>query len=328
MESVLTNRRPRILVVEDHEEFSSAIKRVLSNTYEIELAANTSEAMAVIDKIWCDLILLDIVLPGRSGLWLCEQIKSDMRLRHIPVIFLSGMDSPKDIVKGLKSGGDDYLEKPFHMEELLARTETALRRSEISLNANPLTRLPGNGLIEREIIRRLASNKLYSVLYVDLNHFKAYNDYYGFYRGDQVLLQTAEILISCCTGNDRMLGHIGGDDFIVVVGEEDAAPLCEKLIARFNEFLPEFYDPEDFKANHIYINDRRGVLKEFPLISIAIGVVTNKVRPLKNIGEISTIAAQVKSVAKRQEKSAYFIDRRIDEYPTPQKKSQDNPKDA
>ncbi|MFN0118744.1 MAG: response regulator [Elusimicrobiota bacterium] len=315
----MTNRRSRVLVVEDHEEFSFAIKRVLTSTYEVELAKNTTEAISIINNNWCDLILLDVILPGRSGLWLCEQIKSDVRLRHIPVIFLSGMDTPNDIVKGLRSGGDDYLEKPFHMEELLARTETAIRRSEMTLNANPLSRLPGNGLIEREIIRRLESKKLFSILYIDISHFKAYNDYYGFLRGDKVLLQTTEAIISCCAGNDRMLGHIGGDDFIVVIGEEDAAPICEKLINRFDDLLSSFYDEDDFKAGHISIHDRKGVLNSFPLISLAIGVVTNKVRILKNIGEISTIAAQVKYVAKRQEKSAYFIDRRVDEYPPPKK---------
>ncbi len=303
-----------ILIVEDESAVAGAISRALKSSYNVTTAGTVKEALSFIEQQKCDLVLLDVILPDMSGYWLCQRIKSDLFLRHIPVIFLTGLDGQESIVNGLKMGADDYIEKPFSVQELLARTEAAIRRSESTLEANPLSRLPGNGFIEREILRRLDDRQIFSLLYIDLNHFKAYNDHYGFHRGDQVIRTTAHLLADFVEGGARRLGHVGGDDFILLVGDEDVHALCQTILLRFDAVVPTFYDEKDRQAGHVRTRDRQGQWQTYPLLSMAIGVVTNKIRPISTLGEVSAIGAEVKACAKRLGGSAYFVDRRRDPY--------------
>jgi len=305
-------------MVEDDPIVARVMRRVLQEDFDIHHAENLSSASEELARLRFDVILLDINLPGESGLRLCEQLKSDPLHRHVPIILVTGMDGSDNIVNGLRQGADDYLAKPFHVPELIARVEAVIRRSSVNLDANPLTRLPGNGVIEREIHRHIESKHFFSVLYVDLNEFKAYNDYYGFHQGDLVIKKTALILSSVVTDAKSLVAHVGGDDFIVVTQREDIEVLCQEMIQRFNDIRREFYDAHDFETGFIMTRDRLGTMRQIPLLSIAIGVVSNRIRLLHSIGEISTIGAEVKGIAKRQKGSAYFIDRRGTPYPGPQ----------
>jgi len=316
--NVTANDNKSVLIVEDEPQIASVMERRLRCCHRVHLVKNVSEAVQALKQIRYDLILLDIMLPDGSGLELCKRIKSDVFLRHIPVILVTGMGELEHKVNGLKLGADDYLPKPFELEELQARVEAAIRRSVMSLEANPLTMLPGNGSIEREILRRLQSGETFSVLYADINHFKAYNDYYGFLRGDQIIRKTAAILLESARGETDLVGHLGGDDFILVTGGDDLAALCKEVIRLFGDAVPLFYDEKELRAGYIITHDRMGKLSSFPLLSIAIGVVTNKVRPLHTLGAVSTIGTELKSFAKRHSGSFYAIDRRKDEYSSPQ----------
>jgi diguanylate cyclase (GGDEF)-like protein len=307
-------KKHTVLVIEDEAAVARMMERALQTTYNVRLAAGALEGFHVLESEPIDLVLLDISLPGLTGLELCGRIKEDVLLRHTPVIFVTGMARIDQRINGLRLGADDYLTKPFNMEELIARSEAAIRRRNLNLEANPLTKLPGNGTIEKEILKAIQSRETFSVLYADLNNFKAYNDFYGFHRGDEVILATARILLEASQGYSNLVAHLGGDDFIVISREDEPARLCQKIIALFDETAPQFYDPVERQAKSITTRDRRGQICVYPLLSIAIGVVTNKVRPLDSIGEVAAIGAEVKGVAKRQPGSAFFIDRRTTPY--------------
>ena len=182
----------------------------------------------------------------------------------------------------------------------------------MGLEANPLTRLPGNVTIETEILARIQKKTPFAVLYVDLNSFKAYNDTYGFVKGDDVIRETARILLTQSALAQGFVGHIGGDDFIVLTVPEQAESLCQKLIAAFDAKAPDFYTPEDKARGYVETKDRRGQVTRFPLLSMAIGVVSNQVRPISSLGEVSKIGAEMKHFAKenKDKGSAYAIDRR------------------
>jgi CheY-like chemotaxis protein len=314
-----TNNKGTVLVIEDDAKVANLMARALNPSFRVEVAAGALEGLSILESEPVDLILLDIGLPGITGLDLCKRVKSDVLLRHTPIIFVSGRDRTEDKVEGLHVGADDYLAKPFRLEELVARAEAAIRKSNLSLEANPLTRLPGNGSIERDIIKRIASRETFSVLYCDLNDFKAYNDYYGFIRGDQVIRETARVLLQSSEQGRNLVAHVGGDDFVIVTATSDVDGMCRDVLRRFDETAPLFYDERDRQAGFIVTKDRRGETHRFPLLSLSIGVVTNAVRPIKSLGEVAAIGAEVKGVAKRQGGSAYFIDKRRDPYAAPQK---------
>lgn len=309
-----TDASPRaiILVADDEDAIVGLLQDALKTvSYDVVVAHNGEEALQQITDKAPDLVVLDIQMPKMDGYEVCKQIKSDVYLRHIPVLMLTAQAGTRSKVVGLEQGADDYLTKPFEMDELLARIRTLLRRARIDLEANPLTRLPGNVTIEKEILYRIKTKAPFAVLYLDLNSFKAYNDVYGFVKGDEVIRETARLIRAVAEPDGGFLGHIGGDDFIVITTPEHSEVLCQKIIKAFDAKSPDFYNPEDRARGYISAKDRRGQVAQFPLLSMGIGVVTNQLRVITSLGEVSKVGAEMKHFAKENKKgSSYAIDRR------------------
>jgi diguanylate cyclase (GGDEF)-like protein len=226
---------------------------------------------------------------------------------------VTGRGDIDDKVGGIDAGADDYVVKPFEPKELLARIRMILRRTERDLEANPLTLLPGNVSILNELSRQLKSKSLFAVCYLDLDKFKAYNDKYGFEHGDDVIRETARILIRTTQqlGNpDDFIGHIGGDDFVIITTPKNTDNICRKIIADFEKTVPSFYNETDRKKGYIIARDRAGKEQKIPLLSISIGVVTNETRKIEHVAQIGEIGAELKAVAKHMERSNYVKDRR------------------
>jgi PleD family two-component response regulator len=200
---------------------------------------------------------MDLNMPGLKGEDVLQELRSQFKTRMTPVIFLTGMNSKEDVIHGLSLGADDYLCKPFDVEELVARIDSSLRRCLVNLDANPLTRLPGNHAINKEILRRLDLKRPFSVLYGDLNEFKAYNDHYGFLSGNTVIEKTGQIFEQMAGEKATLVGHLGGDDFIIVTDRTDVEVLCKNILRTFDEQLQSFYTPEDFEAGSVLVKDRK-----------------------------------------------------------------------
>ena len=180
-------------------------------------------------------------------------------------------------------------------------------------NSNPLTGLPGNLVIEEHLRRLLAKDSAFAVLYIDLNNFKAYNDKYGFEKGDKVLLMTAETLSRSLAregqGED-FVGHIGGDDFIVITAPERAERIARAIIEIFDAEIQSAYSAEDLARGSIQVKNRKGKMESFPITSIAVAGLTNQYKKFNNYWEIPEVAAELKKVAKQQRGSGFVFDRR------------------
>ena len=263
-------------------------------------------------------MLLDYRMPKIDGQEVCRRVKKDLLLRHLPIIMVTGSGDTIDKVGGIDAGADDYIVKPFEPKELLARIRMILRRTQRDLEANPLTRLPGNVSILDELSRRLENKSLFAVCYIDLDKFKAYNDKYGFEHGDEVIRETARIIIRAINeaGNpDDFIGHIGGDDFVIVTTPQISDKVCQKLIDEFEHTAPTFYNESDRKAGFIMAHDRKGKEIKVPLLSVSIGVVTNEFRKIDHLAQIGEIGAELKHAAKSLERSNYIKDKRGDALP-------------
>ena len=305
---------PRILLVDDDPDILDVLEIALSEeNYEILKAGDGEEALRIIKSKPLNLVLVDYAMPKMNGRQVCIEVKKDVLLRYLPIIMVTGKGDIEDKVGGIEAGADDYIVKPFEPKELLARIKMVLRRSEMDLEANPLTRLPGNVSIINEFSRKIESKSLFAVCYVDLDKFKAYNDKYGFEHGDEVIRETARILIQATQqlGNpDDFIGHIGGDDFVVITDPQAADKICEKIIAEFDKKVPSFYKEADRKNGYILALDRQGKEQRIPLLSISIGVVTNEFRNIEHVAQIGEIGAELKSYAKHLERSNYIRDQR------------------
>jgi diguanylate cyclase (GGDEF)-like protein len=304
----------KILIVDDDPDIRDVLKLTLSEeNYEILEAGDGEAALKVIHENQPDLILLDYKIPKIDGREVCRRIKKDLLLRHLPIIMVTGKGDINDKVGGIDAGADDYVVKPFEPKELMARIRMILRHTERDLEANPLTRLPGNVSILKELSRRLETKSLFAVCYLDLDKFKSYNDKYGFEHGDEVIRETARLLIRTTKefGNpDDFIGHIGGDDFVVVTTVDKTDLLCQKIIINFEGIAPSFYNEKDRKNGFILAKDRKGKEQKIPLISISIGVVTNEYRTITHVAQIGEIGAELKSYAKSLERSNYVKDHR------------------
>jgi len=305
--------KERILIADDDDFIRDILKNILEEFYEVQEASDGQEALDMIRKHNPSLVILDNKMPRKTGIEVCREIREDPLFLHLPIIMLTGKGELQDKVEGLETGTDDYIVKPFEPEELLARVRMVLKRSTRDLDASPLTRLPGNVSIMNEIQGRIIKKQKFAVLYLDLDKFKAYNDYYGFERGDDLIRQTARIIIDVLRKKgeeEDFIGHIGGDDFVVVTLPSRSREIAQEVIDRFEEKAPLFYDEEDRKKGFIITKDRLGREKEFALVSISIGIVSNQHREFKHIGEVSSIGAELKKSAKTVGKSNYVEEKR------------------
>lgn len=306
---------PAILIIDDDSTFTDIIGLILSREgYKITAATSAEEALELIPSVAPELIISDVEMGGMSGLDLVRELQSNPLHRNIPVILMSARRvSTTDRVDGLSLGSDDYLLKPIVPQELIARVKAVLRRTEIGLDANPLTRLPGNSTILRIFEKKIAAKEPFAVLYADLNHFKAYNDRYGFLKGDDVIKFTAQVLMSVAqalSGGKDFVGHIGGDDFILVTDPARAEDTAQAVIREFERGAPGFYNEEDRARGTIETVDRMGNKATIPLVGIAIGIVSNAKREINQVGEISQIGSELKTYAKKLGGSRFVTDRR------------------
>jgi diguanylate cyclase (GGDEF)-like protein len=307
-------RSTTILIADDDPDLRDILRSVLEPAgFAVIEAGDGETALQATRNHTPDLLILDYMMPRLTGPEICQSLKQDTVLRHVPIIMLTGKSEVQDKVHGITAGADDYVIKPFEPQELLARVQMVLRRTAQDLDANPLTKLPGNITILKELETRLASREPIAVCYADLDRFKAFNDHYGFQRGDEVIKSTAEILLEAVKrhGNARdFVGHIGGDDFVVITIPERAVAVCEMIIKEFDAMVPDLYNEEEVAQGFFLHTDRKGQAVKIPLLSISIALVTNEERPLTHPGQVAEIGAELKAYAKQSDRSLYVKERR------------------
>jgi PleD family two-component response regulator len=304
----------RILVADDDPDVRDILRSVLEPAgFVVAEASDGAGALRAVREQPPDLIILDYMMPRLTGPQICAELKQDTLLRHTPIIMLTGKSEVQDKVDGISAGADDYLVKPFEPKELLARVQMVLRRTSQDLDANPLTRLPGNISIQRELETRLAGGGPIAIAYIDLDRFKAFNDHYGFKRGDEVIRQTAAVLLEAskrCGSPRDFVGHIGGDDFIVITTTDRAVALCEGVIRDFDAMVAALYDEADRARGYLLHTDRKGQAVKVPLLSVSIALVTNEERCLTHPGQVAELGAELKAYAKQFDRSLYVRERR------------------
>jgi diguanylate cyclase (GGDEF)-like protein len=305
--------REKIVTVDDDSDILDVLNLTLSENYDVFQAANGEEGLKLVEQKLPDLIICDYMMPVMNGREFCKRLKKDILLAHIPVIMLTGKGEVKDRIDGIEAGVDDYMVKPFAPDELLARIKMIMRRTSRSLDASPLTHLPGNTSIMEELQHQIETSADFSVGYADLDKFKAYNDKYGFERGDEVIKEMARILIKnvrSIGGNDAFIGHIGGDDFVFIANDNVVDDICQHIITDFEKKIPSFYSKEDFQRGNILSKDRQGHEQKFGLLSVSIGIVSNRVQKISHVAQIAEIGAELKQYAKSLDKSNFVRDQR------------------
>ncbi len=315
--------KKRILVA-DPEVFTLAtLIGTLKDSYHVVVAKNGQDVFKQLKKEAIDLIVLETRLPDMDGFELCRQLKADEQTKQIPVIFITAKSSVADEERGFLAGAVDYIAKPFNAPTVMARIKNQLKLSDaiaelkrlnqLALDANPNTGLPGNNSIHREI-QRVVDEKLdVCVIYADLDHFKIYNDTYGFAQGDNVIIFTANVIrvaLQVAGCDDCFVGHIGGDDFVFIVPADKCRAVGEEIVKRIDRGIAEFYNRKDLERGYVVAISREGEEKRHPLLSLSMGGINLAQRRVDSAFEIIDTCTEMKKAAKKRPGSHLLICKR------------------
>ncbi len=288
--------KPRLLVVEDDADIQNMLKIYFGGLdFEVDTASRGADALEKTRSVLPHLIVLDIMLPDIDGYEVCRTLRTNTRTSHIPVIFLTQKDERSDKLQGLELGADDYITKPFDIEELKLRVTGAIRRSERESLTDPRSGLPAGRLIEEQL-RRIIRETGWALLDFRINHFDAFRDVYGFVAGDDVMRFTAmllnEVVDELGTPSD-FIGHAGGDNFIVITAEASANAIRDRMKQRFAEEVQSHYNFLDRQQGFIQV-PRDGTSVQTPFMTLAVGVVSPSRQSFADIREITELAAEAR----------------------------------
>jgi len=261
-----------------------------------------------------DLIIINEQSINTDVIDICKKIRENEDNSITPILVIAANDDEEHEIAIMKNNIEYIISSTASDEYLYYAIKNIVRLLSVNRTVSPLTGLPGNVQIQTELKKRLLRKEPFHVLYLDLDNFKAYNDVYGFLKGDEIIKLTAKIItknMHAIEEADVFVGHIGGDDFVAIVDESvHYDQVCQNIIAEFDKEIQKFFNEVDMERGYIEVCNRKGVIEEFPLTSISIGVVIADKKRFSNTLEIGEVGAQVKHVAKTTMGSSYAIDRR------------------
>ena len=314
LEESLFQRKQTAFLLSPDKSFARMLKTLWSpDVLEFTVFENGTRAIEHMFNEPPDLLVVDNRLTDISGREVANLVKSENVYRQLPVVMCVDPVDVETPWNWNQVEVDDFLVRPFNPSEVRDRINLTLCRAMRALDANPLSKLPGNTSIIQRIQQLLDSREDFALAYCDLDYFKSYNDKYGFSRGDEILMMTARLIVNTIRsyqGIMSFVGHVGGDDFVFILPPDKVESACRRIIEAFDDIVPHFYDPDDRKRGNITSVDREGNTKVFPLMAISIAVVVNTEGRIEHYGEVSSIAMGLKKKAKENPKSSYVIDRR------------------
>lgn len=293
----MANTKGRILIVEDDSDISNMLRFYFSGQgYDVTVAPRGGEALELTRQRTPHLIVLDIMLPDMDGYAVCRELRTTTRTSHIPIIFLTQKDERSDKIAGLELGADDYITKPFDIEELRLRVQNTIERAQRDYQTDPRSGLPAGRLIEDQL-RDLMRQDGWALMDCKINNFNPFREVYGFVAGDEVLRFTSmiinEVIDELGSPND-FIGHPGGENFIIITRELSADAIRDRLKNRFNEEVLSHYSFIDRDQGHILAHSDDGSEINAPLMTLSIGVISPSTHEFSDIREITEMAAEAR----------------------------------
>lgn len=302
-----------IYLVDNDNKLYTNLNDMFKEEKKYKITKVTEKELNIALKNIPSLIIINDDNVDSNAMEVSKKIKTDEDNSITPIIVITSNKEHEHKLKMLELGITHYIRHPIDDKYLYYTIINVLKLLYINRRVSPLTGLPGNVQIQAEIKKRFLNKEKFSMLYFDLDNFKAYNDVYGFMKGDEIIKFTAKVILKNVHTEeyeDSFVGHIGGDDFIAIVSNKDSENICQNILADFDINVKRYYTEEDIEKGYIEVANRRGIIEQFPLTSISIGVVEVEEGKFKNVLEIAEAGAGVKHLAKTIQGSTYVIDRR------------------
>lgn len=304
----------RILLVDDDVDLAELVTIKLQGEGHQVHSINTGEgAFELAKQVKPEIALLDIMLPKVTGYQLIRRIRKDPELYPIGILALSALGEEPEMIHGLEQGADDYLAKPFRLEQLIDKLGSIHGLLESVYTRHAVTNLPGTEAVKREINHRLAREMPLAAIYLDMVGFKPYCQAYG-EEGQKKALTFMAQLLGWLTKNlgiyESFTAHLGGEHFVVLLHLDHHERYCQQLMQTFDAKVKDLYAPEDAAKGRVKFTGRRGEIQRHPLMALSIGVAHNQFRHYKGAKALFEVLAQTRQKAVPEGKSAVFIDRR------------------
>lgn len=307
-----------IYVLDDENNLTNSMDGMFKNDSEVRVKQILLKNYKEIFKSSPDILVIDedIFDTEKQSIKICKEIRKDENNSITPIIMVSSNKETSHIIEMLKNEVELVLSKPVNDDVLYYSVKNIMKLLNSNRMVSPLTGLPGNIQIQSEMAERLNNGENFAMLYIDLDNFKAYNDTYGFSSGDEIIKFTARVIEKNVfkENSNNFVGHIGGDDFVAIVGDDNYENICQNIITDFDEEVKKYFKKQDLEKGYIEVENRKGIVEEFPITSVSIGVVVVDKNKFKNTLEIGEAGAEVKHLAKTIYGSTYVIDRRKDEF--------------
>ena len=302
-----------IYIIDNTKSVINVLNHIFKNEIDYQFKSVKTEELNIALKNIPDMIIIDEDTINMDIVELCKSIRENEDNSITPIIVISSDWEKQHRIKILQQSIEYYIIKPIDQEYLYFTIKNILRLLQTNRRISPLTGLAGNVQIQAEMKKRLLNKDKFAVFYFDLDNFKAYNDIYGFSNGDEIIKFTAKTIVRNIHAlglDDSFIGHIGGDDFVAITRATDYDKVCKNIIYEFDKEVLNYYNEDDIDKGYIEVANRRGIIEQFPLTSISIGVVEIEPGRFKITLEIGEIGAQVKHQAKSIMGSTYIINRR------------------
>ncbi|MCX7913120.1 MAG: diguanylate cyclase [Thermodesulfovibrionales bacterium] len=301
-----------IAVITKNPLVNSLVKTKIGDSLTISIFEDIRQAIKYIYNFYPTLIVVELNDDNKNIFYFLKNIKEDSFFSQTSILAIL----PDDLIIPTWEDIpiDDYIRYSDLENDLSMRVNLCLSRSSKIVEINPLTKLPGNTTIIRQLQQRIEKKELFAVAYADLDYFKPFNDRYGFSRGDEVIKMLGRLIYNIVKDNQRsgsFVGHIGGDDFIYIMNIDLIEKTTETIIYHYDRIILSFYDYEDRIKGYIESIDREGNKRTFPIMCLSIGITHNKYKTFVHYGEITQILADLKNYAKTKKGSFFIVDRRV-----------------
>ena len=302
-----------IYLIDNNNQLEKTLRDMFKDYKEYSITKVTTEGLEIALKNIPSLIIVNEDGVNNEAIDICKKIKEDEDNVITPIIVITSQKDHDSKLEMLQLGVSHYIRVPIDKDYLYCTINNILNLLYANRKVSPLTGLPGNVQIQAEMKKRLLNKEEFAMMYFDLDNFKAYNDVYGFMQGDEIIKFTAKVIqknVHTADYEDSFVGHIGGDDFIAIISDKDCEKVCQDIVTDFDNNVKKFFTDEDAKKGYLEVVNRKGIIEQFPLTAISIGVVEVKKGKFKNVLEIGEAGASVKHLAKTIPGSTYVIDRR------------------
>jgi DNA-binding response OmpR family regulator len=300
----------KLVIAEDDDAVAHLVAASLGDAGFLCLRARDGEqALNLVRSELPDALVLDVMMPKMDGIQVCKRIKGDVLLSRVPILMLTSLAGVENRVEGLDAGADDYLSKPFDLRELAARVKALIRQNRRERDRNPTTNLPGSQAIEDKVHELLAAKEDFTLLYIDIENFRTYADVYGYRKADEVVAHTGRLILQRCRAigdPPPFVGHLGGDDFMVICRGSEVERLREEVDEAFRASIPQLYTEDDMERGYIVLSDEQGEVRRAQIMSTSVAVLEVQADKYDSTEQLAAVVTRVKHETRKRTGSGMF----------------------